>query len=226
MGLYQLTFLLVTVGLRLSLGLESAPQRTNHRLILSPNSDSEFNLHDQVSISCNLTNTTLQYISSKNSSRFYLGIKHEKNKIKARNVVSIHSDVLPLYTSNGTSYYKLSEDGNVFFTADMSQIGYARAEISLVEITPDNKTELLSVEEYKMKCKRPVRQVDTGFNVSITVVVILNTFALGCVTDIEDLRQIKQRKVNILIALLTQYLAIPMVSRTDELTSMLEGLPV
>ncbi|KAF6031525.1 hypothetical protein EB796_010157 [Bugula neritina] len=102
------------------------------------------------------------------------------------------------------------------FTFDIitDMLGYEKYYIQIVETTSNNVTSVLESIEYQLVIVRKTRTVDLAFNVAMLILGILNTFAVGCMTDINLVKQVIKRKKQILISTVSQYVVIPLVSTT------------
>lgn len=220
LSLYFICFL-ICGGYSLEIDDTDSLSSTEQRFTADPPSGSSFRLHDTKTIRFTLQDETVQYIISQNSSRFYIGVEYNTSRITSRNVVLTSVDLPRLYKINSTSYYEIPEvvandtqlAPNISFTisADMKQIGYANLAIQVLETASDNTTRLLATELYALVCVREVRLVDIGFNAAITILVVMNTFALGCVTDFNTIKMAMDKK-HIGVAMCTQCIIIPIVS--------------
>lgn len=98
------------------------------------------------------------------------------------------------------------------FMVSLTGIGYPSIGVDILERTQDNVTKVLLRETYIMRLIRKYRTVDLGFTIAITVVGMLNIFAIGCLTEVNVLRtQFRKSLIPVCLASGTQYIITPLV---------------
>lgn len=98
------------------------------------------------------------------------------------------------------------------FLITIANIGYPKIEIHLLEKKPNASAHVVHKETYHIRAIRKYRAVDLGFTIVITVIGILNVFAIGCMTKTPVLRsQLKKSIVPVCLASGTQYIITPLV---------------
>ena len=96
----------------------------------------------------------------------------------------------------------------------IDSIGYPQLEFHLIELSASNVTSVSLKQTYHLTVIRGARTVDLGFTIAITFIVTMNTFAIGCLTDITMLKvQLKKNLIPVCITACTQYIIIPVVRR-------------
>lgn len=99
------------------------------------------------------------------------------------------------------------------FTMTIKSIGYPRLNVQIIERFANNTTDIRISETYQITAMRKHREVDLGFTVAISIVGLLNIFAIGCMTEMPVLRsQLKKSIIPVCLASGTQYIIIPLVS--------------
>ena len=98
------------------------------------------------------------------------------------------------------------------FIIDSVGIGYGKLIISILEQRDVNITETLVSEPYQLSSVRRLRGVDIGFNTFVTILAVVNAFALGSLTDMNTIREQLERKAVLTVAMVTHYLIVPLVS--------------
>lgn len=199
-------------------------------IYLQPDNCSEFETNNQQMITYNLSASTLEYIRAKTDSSFFLGITYEDSEQYRASVLSFHraDDDATIYLKRYHSVYhrairldqeKIDIDPLTVNATDLPgikiyirQIGHVSFSVDLLELFKTNTTKILTSNTYLMTAIRKPRLVDTAFNAAVTILGILNTCALGCVTDIHVLKQLASRKSHILLSVVTQYILMPLVS--------------
>ena len=202
----------------------------SYEIYLQSRNGSRVETNTKIRVTYNFSQTTLDYIRGKPNSEFFLGITYEDSEKYRANVLSINREdndasiYLKRYHAKyhrairlepetiNLDYLTVNETDLPGIMIYIRQIGHVSFEVDLLELSNANKTVILTSKEYPMTAIRKLRKVDTSFNVAVTILGILNTFALGCVTDIGILKEAASRKIHILLSVVTQYVLMPMVS--------------
>lgn len=198
------------------------------QVTMMPPSGADFLLNDLVSVQWTLPSQTMEYIKSRNASIYYIGYIYDKTIKSTEPVVNIVGAsreaqeltdkelnlfqlIIPVEkaTYNATSYQRVE--------LEIMHIGYAKITVILLELLSDSESRVLSSHEYRVTAVRKDRLVNTSFNAAIAILGIMNTFAIGCVTDISAIRSTAKHKLQIAISVCTQHLIMPLVS--DKLSS-------
>lgn len=93
-------------------------------------------------------------------------------------------------------------------------LGYPKFSVDIVEFPRYNGTSnVIHSQDYQLTLSRRPRGVDLGFTIAVIIIGIVNTFAIGCVTDLQVLRaQLKESIIPVCLASGTQYILVPLVS--------------
>jgi len=186
----------------------------NKYITLHPTSGSQINQYEVRVITVRLQAAAQQYIAARQNenSSIYIGIEYEQtnsNQPQISNNMNLMSQHPKNETRNETIGLK-----NFTFDIITDMLGYEKYYIQIVETTSNNVTSVLESIEYQLVIVRKTRTVDLAFNVAMLILGILNTFAVGCMTDINLVKQVIKRKKQILISTVSQYVVIPLVSTT------------
>lgn len=197
-------------------------------VLFNPESGSSFNTNILQRISYTIPPSTIDYMKGKSLSKFYLGIDYDIKDIYLTTVIAIakiQGDQSSYLKWFHTKYHRaiyldlnelnVSQSDNDTrtpgFNTYILHAGHTSFGLDLVELTSDNVTQVLYSNQYLVTAVREQRLVDTSFNIAITILAVLNTFALGCITDIEALKKAKDHKRNILLSAIHQYVLMPLV---------------
>jgi len=203
-----------------------------YKLTLTPESGSDFTRHRRKYVTYYLSNELSSYTQTRGSSKFYLAIDYDRKNSKVSSIFTINefgsspNQVLIAREFNLTDFFLLQEMDNspTAYNGTFSQknkilllvdgIGYAKFHLSLIEITSDNRSMVIvDHQPYEVKAVRRERMVDLGFDTAIIILAILNTFALGCVTDLSLVwRKLRDDLAKLAISSIVQFIAMPVVS--------------
>lgn len=185
-------------------------------------------------VGINISQELMDYIKYYRASTFFIGVKFEKDDEHSKTMISIaptHKVVYDLSRKYNVTYplfWKIQPDNELnrrvlavdeadlsrnIFTLTVKSVGYPRLDVHVVERLPDNTTMIRMRDVYHIITQRKERLVDLGFTVAISIVGILNIFAIGCMTEIPVLRsQLKKSVIPVCLASGTQYIILPLVS--------------
>lgn len=215
----------------------SAPLDDQESLLtFNPPDKSTYVMHSKTDVTINISSTLYDYAIyyREKGSSFYVGVKLDmRNRYllamikvkKLTNVVYHRSKAFnlsyhmlwPLQIENemnNANYLEEAEPVNLNgFLLLIDSIGYPSIELNLIELDDMNKTTVIHQQQYHIKIIRNYRTVDLGFTLTVTIVALMNTFAIGSLTDVAVLRaHVKDSVIPMCIAAGTQYIAVPLVS--------------
>ena len=194
------------------------------------------NVNTWTQVGFNVSTELARYITFYKNSTFFVGVMFDKGDEFSSDMISISkthkveydfpikynsSYIYPLFwqvqPNNELNRRVIPLDEAALhrnvFSLSIKSIGYPRLNVHLIERFANNSTEIRIAEKYHITAVRENRQVDLGFTVAISVVGILNIFAIGCMTEIPVLRsQLKKSIIPVCLASATQYIIIPLVS--------------
>jgi len=205
-------------------------------LIFTPPDLSPLNVSTTIFVHLNLSKELLNYARYflDRGHRFYIGLTFNKLDPKLANMMSllpsqsIKYELSKTYNLSYNLFWELKSNGDYIgapasvrpndtqvangFILSITNIGYPYIHIDILEHQTDNIS-VIYQDKYQVKAIRSYRTADLGFTIAITVISMLNSFAIGCLAEVAVLRaQLKKSYVPIGVAAGTQYLAIPAVS--------------
>ncbi|XP_067937601.1 sodium/bile acid cotransporter 5-like [Watersipora subatra] len=98
------------------------------------------------------------------------------------------------------------------FVLTLSKLGYSSVDVHVIQRV-NNVSSLISAQSYNITAIRKYRKVDLGFTIAITIVGLLNIFAIGCMSEVAVLRsQFKKSLIPVGLASATQYVITPLLT--------------
>lgn len=185
-----------------------------------PPSGSQFHMHTSTTVAASISGNMADYMMRQRNLTFHLSV----NSYESDAVIRVwkkggkaHSRVpYPIEISIGRALMNttspLNSTANELFVVDMVGIGYAQLVFNVIEQRTTNSTMTLLSQVYQLSSVRKLRAVDIGFNTFITILAVLNMFALGCLTDMDTVKQQLERKAALAAAMVAHYLIVPLVS--------------
>lgn len=232
-----LTLLSVTGGQTTELIQSTAdldtPTTSESILSFDPPNGTEQIVHSNFYVQINISTQLLDYAKSKNGSMFFIGIVYDSSDRHLRNMLTVAKSTKVDYIYSrkyNLTYYlcwKLQVNNSINdkpsegdesrrnrngFVLTVENIGYPKIGFNIIERNESNHTEVIYENTYYLIGVRKHRIVDIGFTIVISVVGVLNIFAIGCMTEIGVLRsQFRKSLIPVSLAAGTQYIVTPLV---------------
>ena len=119
---------------------------------------------------------------------------------------------------NNVNTTKSEDNSTLKFTVDCSKrshnfwIHTNTVGRSLLRMQISNPSKLLYNADMDVPVTRQVRMPDLAFDCATPVIMLLVTFSVGCVTDLQQMRTLRSQPIPILIGLISQLFVMPLVS--------------